>query len=121
VDESLIEKMIDLKYSRRDETVFVRAKGCCEYCDVNLIHNRIAWDSIQFDHIIPKSKGGGEEDENLALSCKVCNNAKMVFIPEGDTRRERIASARNYASKVRENANKFWVSVSDIFREHGYT
>jgi len=110
-----------LKYSERDATVFVRAKGCCEYCDVNLIHDRIAWDSIQFDHIVPKSKNGSDKDENLALSCKVCNNAKMVFVPTGNTRSARIASARAYVSKNRKNANEFWASVSEVFREHGYT
>jgi len=112
-----LRAMIELGYSERDAIVFVRANGKCEYCDSDLIHDRIAWDSVQFDHVIPKSKGGDDEESNLALSCKICNNAKMTFYPEGDSREERIASAKNHIVEKRKNANEFWVKVCDIFCE----
>lgn len=44
----------------------------CWYCGAE-IDNKTA----QVDHIVPKSKGGGHEKDNLALSCKRCNLAKL--------------------------------------------
>ena len=111
MNHELVERMKGIGYSHRDAIVFVRAKGCCEYCDVDLIHDRIAWDAVQFDHIIPKSKGGNDEEQNLALSCKVCNNAKMTFLPDGADRSMRIESAKKHIHSRREHANEFWQTV----------
>lgn len=33
------------------------------------------WD-LQIDHKYPRSKGGGDEDENLVLACGKCNRKK---------------------------------------------
>lgn len=118
MESKLIDKMKAIGYSQRDALVFVRAKGCCEYCGVDLVHNRIAWDAAQFDHVIPKSKSGSDDESNLALSCKVCNNAKMTFVPEGDDRSARIKSAQLHISSRREHANEYWKTVSNMFREH---
>lgn len=30
------------------------------------------------DHIVPRSKGGSDDIDNLVLSCEVCNNAKKA-------------------------------------------
>jgi len=121
LNESLVDEMVRLEYSREDAVVFVRAKGKCEYCGVDLIHNRIAWDSVQFDHIIPKSKGGSDKTDNLALSCKICNNAKMTFYPQGVTREELLLSAKAHISERRGHADDFYMKVSKIFNEHGYS
>lgn len=121
MNESLIAALQEKGYSRRDAVVFVRAKGRCEYCGSELMHNRITWDSVQFDHIIPKSKGGEDNEENLALACKPCNNQKMTFIPSGNNRIEKIESARSHIKKRGQNANEFWKSVSDLFKSHSYT
>jgi len=114
--EDKTKEMKELGYSERDAIVFVRANGKCEYCGVDLIHDRITWDSVQFDHVIPKSKEGSDEEQNLALSCKVCNNAKMTFYPEGNTRDERILSAKEHIDKRRKNADEFWRKVCIIFK-----
>lgn len=121
MNESLISEMQGKGYTRRDAIVFVRAKGRCEYCDAELIHNRITWDAVQFDHIVPKSKGGDESEENLALACKPCNNQKMTFVPPGNCRTEKIESARNHIKERSQHANDFWKSISDLFKSHGYT
>ena len=31
---------------------------------------------LEIDHLIPRSKGGSNDEENLWLSCRLCNNAK---------------------------------------------
>lgn len=50
-----------------------RAKGCCEYC---WSQHEFSPDSFVIEHIIPSSKGGTSEAENLAYSCQGCNNHK---------------------------------------------
>ena len=31
---------------------------------------------LEIEHIIPKASGGGDEEENLWLACRLCNNYK---------------------------------------------
>lgn len=50
-----------------------RAEGCCEYCRHQ---EAFSSDSMAIDHILPKSRGGDDEPENLALSCGGCNGRK---------------------------------------------
>ena len=52
------------------DVVASRAKYRCEYC-----HSPEEPCGYKFhvEHIIPKSKGGGDELENLALCCAPCN------------------------------------------------
>jgi hypothetical protein len=33
------------------------------------------------DHIMPRSRGGGNEPENLAAACSTCNTEKLDFTP----------------------------------------
>lgn len=35
------------------------------------------------DHIFPRSKGGGEDIENMQTMCSTCNNRKADIIPKG--------------------------------------
>jgi len=57
--------------------VFERADGCCEYC-----MNQQGYSTAPFsiEHILPLSKGGNDEIENLALSCPACNAHKYTKI-----------------------------------------
>jgi hypothetical protein len=48
-----------------------RADYRCEYCRLPLLGN-----SWQVDHIIPKSLGGTDDFNNLAVACFRCNNNK---------------------------------------------
>jgi len=54
-------------------TVSDRARTCCEYC---LIPQSLALASHQVDHVIAEKHGGETIEENLALSCSLCNQAK---------------------------------------------
>ncbi len=53
--------------------VYKRAEGCCEYC---LISEAVSFATHQIDHIITEKHGGQTVEENLALSCAVCNKYK---------------------------------------------
>ena len=49
------------------------ARHRCGYC---LLRQRYSPIVFQFDHYIPVSSGGTNEEENLWLACGNCNNAK---------------------------------------------
>ncbi len=53
----------------RQEVIF-RANGFCEYCRSN---SRFADSPSDVEHILPQSKGGKSEPDNLALACHGCN------------------------------------------------
>ena len=52
---------IDIKAGIRDE-------GKCTQCGSN--------ENLEFDHIIPVSKGGANTYRNIQLLCEVCNREK---------------------------------------------
>ncbi len=50
-----------------------RAKNRCEYCLSPATQTGM---SMTIDHILPTSKGGSSDDENLCLACWRCNGHK---------------------------------------------
>lgn len=48
--------------------------GPCAYCGDPL--------PTQVDHVIPRSRGGSDDRENLAPACRSCNMEKLDFTPE---------------------------------------
>src|SRR5258707_6803474 len=50
-----------------------RARGCCEYC---FSQRRVSSDPFSVEHILPRSRGGTTDADNLALACQGCNNHK---------------------------------------------
>ncbi len=55
------------------DLVHKRAKGLCEYC---LISEEETFAKHQIDHIIAEKHGGQTVEDNLALSCTLCNKHK---------------------------------------------
>jgi 5-methylcytosine-specific restriction endonuclease McrA len=55
------------------EQVIQRAKGCCEYC---FAQQKFSMDTFSIEHVFPKSRGGSDDFNNLALSCQGCNACK---------------------------------------------
>lgn len=73
----------------------------CEYCNRDLLASFNDYDSWQIDHVIPLSKGGIHEYDNMAVSCKTCNFLKRDYLPTGETRNERLADARRHVQELR--------------------
>jgi hypothetical protein len=48
--------------------VFERDRGCCVECGASV--------DLQFDHIIPVTKGGGNRPDNVQILCGRCNREK---------------------------------------------
>jgi len=57
--------------------VVERANGCCEYCLSQLLYSP---DPFSVEHIVPLSRGGSSDLDNLALACQGCNNRKYTSI-----------------------------------------
>lgn len=66
--------MSDLQISASlRKQVIIRAFGCCEYC---VSQEKFSPDPFSVEHTVPRSKGGFNDFENLALSCQGCNGHK---------------------------------------------
>jgi hypothetical protein len=48
--------------------VWIRDSGLCVECGAD--------DYLEFDHVIPVSKGGSNTEQNIQLLCRRCNNTK---------------------------------------------
>lgn len=60
---------------RRD--IYLRDRGTCGICG-----NFVAPDNFSIDHIIPISKGGTYDYDNLQCCCKKCNQLKDDALPD---------------------------------------
>lgn len=57
--------------------VFLRDKWECQYCG-----QRHTTHDLTFDHVIPRSRGGGTTWENIVAACQACNFLKGHYMPE---------------------------------------
>lgn len=57
--------------------IMMRDKMRCQYCGV-----RASQFDLTLDHILPRSRGGRSEPENLCAACKACNQRKGNRTPD---------------------------------------
>lgn len=63
--------------------VWQMTDGRCTYCSVKLNpFDRLAPDGFHIDHVIPRSRGGSNDFENLTPACRDCNLDKSDRTPE---------------------------------------
>ena len=55
--------------------VRARAGDRCGYC---LSPQKYVMAVLEIEHLMPKAKGGGDEEENLWLACPLCNGYKGI-------------------------------------------
>jgi hypothetical protein len=58
-----------------------RARYLCEYCHSS---ERLSASRFTIDHVTPRSLGGSDEPENLALACRRCNERRYNFVASID-------------------------------------
>lgn len=64
-----------VKFNRYN--IFLRDKNTCQYCGRTFPRSE-----LNIDHVIPKSKGGKTEWENVVCCCLSCNRKKGGKTPE---------------------------------------
>lgn len=67
-------KKYDSRFKKRFE-ILEKFDFTCMYCG-----RRPPEIVLEVDHIFPKSKGGGNEKENLTVACRDCNQGKSNII-----------------------------------------
>lgn len=63
-----------IKFSRQN--VIARDRWKCQYCGL-----RKPSSELTFDHVVPKSRGGRTEWDNIVMACVECNAAKADRTP----------------------------------------
>ncbi len=56
--------------------LLIEQSGHCGYCGITLHDDGV------IDHIIPLSRGGTSDPDNLAACCKDCNHRKFTMTPD---------------------------------------
>lgn len=57
------------------------ARGRCGYC---LSPQHLVMGQLEIEHIVPRARGGSNEELNLWLSCSLCNRYKGVQVEAAD-------------------------------------
>lgn len=70
------------------DRLFTTQKGRCCWCNLTMDRTGKGGRGITLDHIIPRAKGGTDEEGNLAAACRLCNAAR------GDMDTETFRAAR---------------------------
>jgi 5-methylcytosine-specific restriction endonuclease McrA len=79
------------------ELVRTRANYLCEYCHSP---ERISATRFTVDHLLPKSIGGSDDINNLALACRRCNERRYNFIAGFDSETEEIVPLFNPRQQI---------------------
>ena len=81
------------KRSKKDlkDDLFGKQHGLCASCNEDTRYNL-----MELDHIVPKSKGGSDKDNNFQLLCGYCNKKK------GNKHPESFRSAKNQMAHKQE-------------------
>ena len=75
----------------------------CVYCGRDLLQSIAAYDCWTVDHIDPTVRGPERDaQENTAVACKLCNFIKRAYNPKGDTKAERLDSAKGRVTEGRQ-------------------
>ena len=90
----------------------------CPYCDTDFLASYDNFYSWNCDHIVPLSRGGDNDAENLVSCCRTCNALKRSYVPIGNTRPERIADARRYIQEKRKNQETRLAAIRALGRPH---
>ena len=67
------KKKQDKKEKDKKLIIFERDNFTCVYCGKNVVEDNI---KLEVDHLIPKTEGGSNANNNKVTSCRDCNREK---------------------------------------------
>ena len=74
VRQSVVDQvMATRKWSVETARLAERAGFRCEYCGLDFLQSPENYKLFQVDHIVPESRGGSSQPDNLAIACMQCN------------------------------------------------
>jgi HNH endonuclease len=73
-----------------------RAKYLCEYCHSSEL---LSANRFTIDHLVPRSLGGSDDVDNLALACRRCNERRYNFVTGVDPETQAIVPIFNPRSQ----------------------
>ncbi len=80
----------------RKKVLFNRDDWRCQYCS-----NKLSWEQVTIDHVMPSSRGGTTSWKNCVTACKPCNKRKANKTPEE-------AGMRLLQKPIAPHAIHFW-------------
>ena len=99
------EKFFSLPCTRKN--ILTRDEYQCQYCG-----NHFRESDLTIDHVIPRSKGGKNEWNNVAAACRTCNQRKSNYLLENSPvsliRKPKKPSYRSLIKKRIGDANSKW-------------
>ncbi|MBC8183923.1 HNH endonuclease [candidate division KSB1 bacterium] len=69
-----------------------QALSRCGYC---LTQESVSGVPLTIEHLLPRAKGGDEAEDNLWLSCRLCNEAKGILTEAHDPETRKIVPIYN--------------------------
>lgn len=118
--EQAVQSLLnDHHWSRVSLEMCTRARFKCEYCGRDYLSSSDTHlYGFETDHVIPRSKGGTDDFENLALACIPCNRIKRHTVPNpdlvGQSRAELVAAARSYIERLRKRNDERLAAVRSL-------
>jgi 5-methylcytosine-specific restriction endonuclease McrA len=67
--EAVTPEICVVKFSR--ENIYTRDKGVCQYCGT-----QVKLSEFEYEHVVPRAKGGKTTWENIVVACTPCNQKK---------------------------------------------
>ena len=85
--EAMTPEIRRVKFSR--ENIYARDGGLCQYCG-----GRVAPGEFEYEHVIPRARGGKTIWENIVVACTRCNQRKGGRTPSEANMRLRAMPRR---------------------------
>jgi hypothetical protein len=82
---------------RQRQRVAQQANFRCGYCQTQEVISGVP---LTVEHILPKARGGSDDEQNLWLSCRLCNEAKGVLVEAIDPQTDATAPLFNPRTQV---------------------
>ncbi len=116
-ENAVIRKLISMGWSEGSAKLGIRAGFRCEYCGRDLLADVESYKSWQNDHIIPLSRGGKNEFENMAVACRTCNfNLKGRWDRRKDLnpRLSRDENVRQARASIEQKRSEVLAEIEEI-------